>query len=81
MKNFEEMKMKEIIEIDVENVVKEVLLPNKKALNYDEDASAWFIRGEEIVDLLWYDCYTILHPKEIIGYIDEYIEDVMGVKR
>ena len=81
MKNFEEMKMKEIIEIDVKNVAKEVLLPNKKALNYDENASAWFIGEEEVVDLLWYDCYTILHPKEIIGYIDEYIEDVMGVKR
>ena len=76
MKNFEEMKMKEIIEIDVENVAKEVLLPNKEALNYDKDACAWFIRGEEVVDLLWYDCYTILHPKEIIGYIDEYIEDI-----
>lgn len=81
MKNFEEMKMKEIIEIDVENVAKEVLLPNKEALNYDKDACAWFIRGEEVVDLLWYDCYTILHPKEIIGYIDEYIEDIMEVKK
>ena len=81
MKNFEEIKMKEIIEIDVENVAKEVLWPNKEALNYDEDACAWFIRGEEVVDLLWYDCYTILHPKEIIGYIDEYIEDVMEVKK
>lgn len=40
MKNFEEMKMKEIIEIDVENVAKEVLWPNKEALNYDEDACA-----------------------------------------
>ena len=41
MKNFEEMKMKEIIEIDVENVAKEVLWPNKEALgllnNYDLD--------------------------------------------
>lgn len=81
MKNFEEMKMKEIIEIDVENVAREVLWPNKEALNYDKDACAWFIGEEEIVDLLWYDCYTILHPKEIIGYIDEYIEDIMEVKK
>lgn len=81
MKNFEEMKMKKIIEIDVENVAKEVLWPNKEALNYDKDACAWFIGEEELVDLLWYDCYTILHPKEIIGYIEEYIEDVMEVKK
>lgn len=81
MKNFEEMKMKEIIKIDVENVAKKVLWPNKEALSYDEDACAWFIRGEEVVDLLWHDCYTILHPKEIIGYIDEYIEDIMEVKK
>lgn len=79
--NFEEMKMKEIIKIDVENVAKEILEPNRKLLEYDEDACAWFINGEEVVDLLWYDCYTIIHPKEIIGYIEEYIEDVMKIER
>ena len=78
---FEEMKMKEIIKIDVENVAKELLEPNRKSLEYDEDACAWFINGEEVVDLLWYDCYTIIHPKEIIGYIEEYIEDVMKIER
>ena len=79
--NFEEMKMKDIIKMDTEIVVKEILEPNREVLTYDEDACAWFINGEEIVDLLWYDCYTIIHPKEIIGYIEEYIEDVMKIER
>lgn len=79
--NFEEMKMKDIIKMDIEVVAKEILEPNKEALFYDEDACAWFINGEEVVDLLWYDCYTIIHPKEIIGYIEEYIEDVMKMER
>ena len=81
MTNFEEMKLKDIIKIDLENVIKEVIEPNKDKLSYDKDCCAWFIGGEEIVDLLWYDCYTITHPKEIIGYIEEYIENEMKIKR
>ena len=73
--------LKELIDIDVKNVVEQLLIPNKDRLNYDKDCCAWFIGSEEIVDELWYDCYTILHPKEIIGYIDEYIENVMKIKK
>ena len=73
--------LKELIDIDVKNVVEQLLIPNKDRINYDKDCCAWFIGSEEIVDELWYDCYTILHPKEIIGYIDEYIEDVMKIKK
>lgn len=81
MKDFNEMKLKDIIKMDLENVVEKLIIPNKDKLSYDEDCCAWFILGEEIVDLLYYDCYTIIHPKEIIGYIEEYIEDVMKVKK
>ena len=76
-----EKTLSEIIEMDLNNVVTQLIEPNKDKLSYDKDCCAWFIGGEEIVDELWYDCYTILHPKEIIGYIEEYIEDVMGLER
>lgn len=73
--------LKELIDIDVKNVVEQLLIPNRNRINYDKDCCAWFIGSEEIIDELWYDCYTILHPKEIIGYIDEYIEDIMKIKK
>ena len=81
MTEFEEMKLKDIIQMDLKNVVEQLILPNKDRLNYDKDCQAWFIGGEEVVDELWYDCYTITHPKEIIGYIDEYIEDVLKIPK
>ena len=73
--------LKELIDIDIKNVVENLLKPNKDRINYDKESCAWFIGSDEIVDELWYDCYTILHPKEIIGYIDEYIEEVMKIKK
>ena len=81
MTEFNEMKLKDIIQMDLKNVIEKVILPNKDRLDYDEDCQAWFIGGEEIVDLLWYDCYTITHPKEIIGYIDEYIEEILKIPK
>lgn len=77
----ENTKLKDIIKSDVNNVVNQLIKPNKDRLSYDKDCQAWFIGGEEIVDELWYDCYTLLHPKEIIGYIEEYIEDELGLKK
>ena len=81
MNDFDNMKLKDVIQMDLKNVIDKVILPNKNKLSYDKDCSAWFIEGEEIVDLLWYDCYTITHPKEIIGYVEEYIEDELKIKR
>ena len=61
--------LKELIDIDIKNVAENLLKPNKDRINYDEESCAW------------YNCYTILHQKEIIGYIDEYIEEVMKIKK
>ena len=73
--------LKELIDIDIKNVAENLLKLNKDRINYDEESCAWFIDSDEIVDELWYDCYTILHPKEIIRYIDEYIEEEMKIKK
>lgn len=54
---------------------------NINNLYYDEDCGAWFIEGLEIVDELWYNHNTLLHPKELIGYIEEYIETKYELNR
>lgn len=51
---------------------------NFEKLNYSEDCGAWFIDELEIVDELWYNHNTYLHPKELIGWIEEYIEFKMN---
>lgn len=51
---------------------------NLERLNYDRDSGAWFIDSQEVVDELWYEHNTYLHPKELIGWIEEYIEFKMN---
>lgn len=80
MTDFDNMTLKEIREIDLENCRK-FLNEYKDELYYDKDAMSWYIDGEEVVDILWYDIYTIIHPKEIIGYVEEIIEDEMKIKK
>ena len=77
---FDDMTLKEIRELDLENCRK-MLNDCKDLLHYDNDAGAWFIDDTEVVDELWYDCYTIIHPKEIIGYVEEIIEDEMKIPK
>ena len=78
--NYEEMTLKEIRKIDLKNVRK-MLNECKDLLHYDYDSEAWFINDTEVVDELYYDIYTIIHPKEIIGYVEEIIEDEMKIPK
>ena len=36
MNNFEEMKLKDIIEMDLKNIIKQLIIPNKNKLHYDK---------------------------------------------
>ena len=81
MTDFNNMKLKDIIQMDLKNVVEKLILQNKDRLNYNKESQAWFIDEDEIVDELWYDCYTITHPKEIIGYVEEYIEEELKIPK
>lgn len=78
--NFDEMTLKEIREMDLKNCRK-FLEENKDLLHYDKESEAWFIDDNEIVDELYYDIYTIIHPKEIIGYVEEIIENEMKIPK
>lgn len=77
---FDNMTLKEIREIDLKNCRK-MLNESKDLLHYDNEAGAWFIDDTEVVDELWYDCYTIIHPKEIIGYVEDIIEKEMKIPK
>ena len=50
---------------------------NIENIFYDIEKGTYCIEDIEIVDELWYEHNTLLHPKELIGYIEEYIEKVL----
>lgn len=80
MKDFDNFTLKQIREMDL-NVVRDFLNDNKEFLSYNKDSQAWFIEDTEVVDELYYDIYTIIHPKEIIGYVEDIIENEMGLRK
>ena len=73
MSNLGNMKFEEIKQKDLETV-REWLEENKNELHYNKESGVWLIDGVEIVDELWYEQKTILHPKIIINDIYEIIE-------
>lgn len=79
-KSIEQKTYKEILEEDME-YCKKLIQENIRLIHYDKDAQAWFINGTEIVDELWYEYNTTIHPKELIGYIEEYIEDDLKISK
>lgn len=80
MYDFDNMTLKEIRDLDLA-IIKDWLEENRDDLSYDTYSESWFIGDEEIVDALYYDVYSIIHPKEIINYVEEIIEDEMEIKR
>ena len=62
-KNFEQRTYKEILKEDME-YCKKLIEENIRLIHYDKDAQAWFINGTEIVDELWYEYNTTIHPKK-----------------
>lgn len=78
--DLDDMTLKQIRRMDL-RIIKSWLERNKEYISYDEVAGAWCIDGVEIVDELYYDVYSILHPKEIIGYVEEIIEDELEIEK
>lgn len=78
--DFDKMTLKEVRDVDLE-IVKDFLKEKIDDLWYNDEHTSWFIDDTELVDELYYDNYTILHPKEIIGYVEEIIEDEMKIPK
>lgn len=64
----------QILEEDLNNC-RNLIKENLYCIDYDEEVGSWYIDGVELVDELYYDCYTNLHPKEIVGYVEDLIID------
>lgn len=78
--NFEEMTFKEIKENDLKSV-KKYLENNKEYIYYDSNEKVWYIDDDEILDDLWYEMRTKLHPKELIADINIMIENEMKIPK
>ena len=70
-----DLTLREIYRRDLKNIKRKLLVPNIDYINYDEDSLSWYINDEEIVDELYYDIYSIIHPKEIIGFVEDILTD------
>lgn len=61
-----------VLEKDMENCRK-FISENIDDIRYDKEKNVWLIDNVEIVDELWYEMRTSLHPKILIQYINQYL--------
>lgn len=78
--NLENMTYKEVREKDIE-YIRNVIIQLAHRLEYDEWFGGWCLGEEPLVDYFYNNETTYLNPKELEGYMEEIIEDEMGLKR
>lgn len=78
--NFETATYKEIRNKDIE-YIRSVIMQLAHRLEYDEWFGGWCLGEEPLVDYFYNNETTYLNPKELEGYMEEIIEDEMGLKR
>ena len=78
--NFETATYKEIRNKDIE-YIRSVIIQLAHRLEYDEWFGGWCLGEEPLVDYFYNNETTYLNPKELEGYMEEIIEDEMGLKR
>lgn len=80
MINIDDLPFKEVKKLDLE-YCKKIIKNNLDLLYFNLDSCAWCIDDVEIVDELWYEWNTYIHPKELIGSIEEdIIKKDLGIK-
>lgn len=83
LKNNCNTKFSESLNILLENDLKrceKFLLENKEFISYNKETMAWYINDEEILDELWYNQITYLHPKLLINSINNFLKKNLGDK-
>ena len=78
--NLENMTYKEVREKEIE-YIKNVIMQLAHRLEYDEWFGGWCLGEEPLVDYFYNNETTYLNPKELEGYMEEIIEDEIGLKR
>lgn len=78
--NFETATYKEVRDKDIE-YIRNVIMQLAHRLEYDEWFGGWCLGEEPLVDYFYNNETTYLNPKELEGYMEEIIEDEIGLKR
>ncbi len=78
--NLENMTYKEVRDKDIE-YIRNVIMQLAHRLEYDEWFGGWCLGEEPLVDYFYNNETTYLNPKELEGYMEEIIEDEIGLKR
>ena len=80
--NYNTATFKEVEQQDIEcirNVLKNI---PKKDLIFNEDYYGWLLWGEKPLDEWFFEeGYCILNPKELVGYMEDIIENELKIKR
>lgn len=72
--DYENKSFKEVLTEDLKYCM-DIIKREKRNVWYNRDMGVWYIGEDEIVDYLWYNENTILNPKELVGYIEKYINE------
>ena len=79
--NYETATFKEVKEQDIKTIRK-ILKTLKKDLFFDENYYGWLLWGEKPLDEWFFEeGYCILNPKELVGYMEDIIENELKLKR
>lgn len=78
--NYEKASFKEVKEDD-KKYLEEILEREKENLKYDEKYAGWFCDDEPLEMFLFMEENTILNPKELMGYAEEFIENKLKLRR
>ena len=78
--DYDKVSFREVEENDIKRI-KIILRFYKDKLNYDEEYMGWCIGSERIVDFLYENNETVINPKELEGFIDEFIEEELKIEK
>lgn len=80
--NFETATFKEVEKEDIKTIRKVLNNTPKEDLIFDEDYYGWLLWGEKPLDEWFFEeGYCILNPKELVGYMEDIIENELKLKR
>lgn len=73
--NFECIKKEDI------KYIRDILKRKKDLLSWDEEYAGWFLLDEPIEMYLFMEENTILNPKELMGDVENIIENEMRIEK
>ena len=78
--DLEKLSYKAVLDMDIK-YIRNVLKTLAENIEYDEFFGGWCIGDQPLREYFFEEEDTYLNPKELEGYMEEIIEDEMGLKR